>query len=88
MTLVAHPLSPPRAPGSAPGSREAASPTRSVRGFTELDDRVCGGLAGVVVMRAPSQETCEAMGAHVARRALAAGMFAIESRARRFAALA
>jgi transcriptional regulator with GAF, ATPase, and Fis domain/tetratricopeptide (TPR) repeat protein len=82
MTLVAHPLSPPRMPGSAPGSREAASATPSARGFIELDDRVCGGLAGVVVVRAPSHEACDAMGAHVARRALAAGMFAIETRAR------
>ncbi|HTQ42240.1 MAG TPA: sigma 54-interacting transcriptional regulator [Polyangiaceae bacterium] len=82
MTLVAHPLSPPRVPGSAPGSREAASASAPVRGFVELDDRVCGGLAGVVVVRAPSQETCDAMGAHVARRAVAAGMFAIETRAR------
>ncbi len=82
MTLVAHPLSPPRVPGSAPGSREAASASAPVRGFVELDDRVCGGLAGIVVVRAPSQEACDAMGAHVARRALAAGMFAIETRAR------
>ena len=82
MTLVAHPLSPPRVPGSAPGQREAAPALPSVHGFVELDDRVCGGLAGVVIVRAPSQEACDAMGAHVARRAVAAGMFAIETRAR------
>ncbi|HEY8041884.1 MAG TPA: sigma 54-interacting transcriptional regulator [Polyangiaceae bacterium] len=74
MTLVAYPLSSPRVFPAAPSAIAA-------RGFVELDDRVAAGTGGVVVVRAPSHETAEAMGAHVARRARASGMFAIEARA-------
>jgi transcriptional regulator with GAF, ATPase, and Fis domain/tetratricopeptide (TPR) repeat protein len=75
MTLVAHPL-PSRHPHLVAGG--AAIP----RGFVELDDRVSRGAGGVAIVRAPSREAAEAIGAHVTRRARAAGMFAIEAKAR------
>ena len=74
MTLVAYPLSTPRA-------FAAAAPTTAARGFVELDDRVCSALAGVSVVRAPSHEAAAAIGAHVARRARSAGLHVLEARA-------
>jgi transcriptional regulator with GAF, ATPase, and Fis domain/tetratricopeptide (TPR) repeat protein len=73
MTLVAHPLSSPRV-------FPAAISTIAPRGFVELDDRVATGTGGVVVVRAPSPEAASAMGSHMARRARAAGLCAIEAR--------
>src|SRR5579859_4422615 len=74
MTLVAYPLPTPRV-------FPAASSTIAARGFVELDDRICGAQGGVAVVRAPSREAALAMGAHAARRARAAGLHAIETRA-------
>ena len=68
------PLSSPRALFPAP------TPALAARGFIELDDRVAAGTGGVAVVRASSREAAEAMGAHVARRARAAGFCAIEAR--------
>jgi DNA-binding NtrC family response regulator/tetratricopeptide (TPR) repeat protein len=52
------------------------------RGFVELDDRVVAGRTGVVVVRAPSRDAADAIGAHLGRRARAAGGVAIEVPAR------
>jgi transcriptional regulator with GAF, ATPase, and Fis domain/tetratricopeptide (TPR) repeat protein len=73
MTLVAQPLSTPRV-------FPAATSTIAARGFVELDDRVASAACGVVVVRAPSREAADAMGAHVARRARAGGLCTIEAR--------
>ncbi|HEY6463363.1 MAG TPA: hypothetical protein VIY73_24520, partial [Polyangiaceae bacterium] len=77
MTLVAHPLSSPRAFPAAPSTSAAAN------GFAALDERVAAGTPGVMLVRAPSREAAEAIGAHVARRARATGYSAIEARATR-----
>jgi transcriptional regulator with GAF, ATPase, and Fis domain/tetratricopeptide (TPR) repeat protein len=71
---LALPLASPRA--SSPVATSTAGP----RGFIELDDRVATGAGGFVVVRASSREAAAAMGAHVARRARAAGFYAIEAR--------
>jgi transcriptional regulator with GAF, ATPase, and Fis domain/tetratricopeptide (TPR) repeat protein len=60
-----------------PGATPAVAP----QGFIELDDRVATGAGGVVVVRACSRESAEAMGAHLARRARGAGFCAVEARA-------
>jgi transcriptional regulator with GAF, ATPase, and Fis domain/tetratricopeptide (TPR) repeat protein len=74
MTLVAYPLTTPRA-------FAAAAPTVAARGFVELDDRIASTIGGVMVVRAPSRDAANAVGAHVARRARAAGLHVIEARA-------
>ena len=51
-------------------------------GFAELDDRVARREGGISVVLCPSQETADAIAAHVARRARAAGLVAMEPRAR------
>ncbi|HEY5242863.1 MAG TPA: hypothetical protein VIJ22_15395, partial [Polyangiaceae bacterium] len=73
MTLVAHPL---------PAARvfPAANATIAAHGFVELDDRVASAACGVVVVRAPSREAADAVGAHVGRRARAGGLCTIEAR--------
>jgi transcriptional regulator with GAF, ATPase, and Fis domain/tetratricopeptide (TPR) repeat protein len=58
----------------------AATSAITVRGFIDLDDRVAAGTGGVVIVRACSRESAEAMGAHLARRARGAGFCAIEAR--------
>jgi transcriptional regulator with GAF, ATPase, and Fis domain/tetratricopeptide (TPR) repeat protein len=73
MTLVAQPLPSPRV-------FPAATSSIAARGFIELDDRVASAIGGVVVVRAPSREAADAMGAHVARRARAGGLCAIEAK--------
>jgi len=83
MTLVAYPLSSPRVQTAAPVSQ----PAQPARGFVELDDRVAAGIAGMVVVRAPSLEAADAIGAHVARRASPTGAFVIQGRAREGAPL-
>jgi transcriptional regulator with GAF, ATPase, and Fis domain/tetratricopeptide (TPR) repeat protein len=80
MTLVASALPSPRV-------FPAAAPSLPVRGFVDLDDRVAAGTLGATVVRAPSREAAVAVGAHVARRARAAGFHAIEARAARGAPL-
>jgi transcriptional regulator with GAF, ATPase, and Fis domain/tetratricopeptide (TPR) repeat protein len=80
MTLVAHPLPAPRV-------FPAAASTVAARGFVELDDRVASAACGVVVVRAPSRDAADAMGAHVARRARAGGLCTIEARSSRGAPL-
>ena len=52
------------------------------RSFVELDDRVASGQGGIAIVLSPSQETADAIAAHVARRARAAGIIAMEPRAR------
>jgi|GEM_PF-399472 len=86
MSLVASPLVPPRAaaaPGAASGSDAVPSTVRSAgaRGFVELDDAMSRGVGGVVLVRVPSPGAAYAIGAHVARRARAAGLCAIEASA-------
>jgi transcriptional regulator with GAF, ATPase, and Fis domain len=73
MNLLAHSLSSPR---TFPAATSALGP----RGFIDLDDRVVAGVGGVAVVRAPSREAAEAMGAHLARRARALGQCTIEAR--------
>ena len=82
MTLVAYPLSLPRVQLAANSQAPASQPSQPAHGFVELDDRVAGGIAGMVVVRGPSPEAADAIGAHVARRASATGAFVIEARAR------
>jgi transcriptional regulator with GAF, ATPase, and Fis domain len=98
MTLVAYPLSSPRMAAQATAASAVAGPPASsghaaaaghapVRGFVELDDRVGTGVAGMLVVRAPSSESAEAMGQHVARRATTTGALVVEARAREGAPL-
>jgi transcriptional regulator with GAF, ATPase, and Fis domain len=78
MTLVAYPLPSPRMQPAA-----ASAPARA-RGFVELDEHVVtgAGAVGMVLARAPSEEAASAIGAHLVRRATAAGAFAIQARGR------
>ena len=80
MTLLAYPLASPRV-------LPAATSRIAVRGFVEVDDRVASGAGGVAIVRAPSREAADALGAHVARRARAAGRCAIEAKSARGAPL-
>jgi hypothetical protein len=73
MTLVAQTIPSPRV-------FPAATAAIATRGFVELDDRIAGAVGGVAVVRGPSREAAEAAGAHVARRARAVGLCAIEAR--------
>src|SRR5579883_1617000 len=67
---------------ASPLSAPLSTSSPSTRGFAELDERVVGGPGGVLLVRAPSREAADAVGAHVGRRLAALGATALHARAR------
>ena len=83
MTLAAQSFPSAAPPATSRGEGAFSTPPNgaaaaaAARGFAELDERVVSGGPGVLLVRAPTRDAALAVGAHVARRVMAAGQSAV-----------